>query len=104
MTFQLIVLYHHPEDPARFDAHYEATHAPLTSAIPGLRGYTVQRPSPGPDGSSPAEHLVATLVFDDEAAFAIGMGTPEGKAAGKDIAAFATGGVTMLSGEVTTYR
>ena len=43
------------------------------------------------------------LVFDDEAAFGAGMGSEEGKAAGGDVATFATGGVTMLAGEVTTY-
>ena len=40
MTYQLTVLYHQPEDPAAFDAHYESTHAPLANDIPGVRGYT----------------------------------------------------------------
>ena len=43
------------------------------------------------------------LVFDDEAAFGAGMGSEEGEAAGGDIGNFASGGVTMLTGEVTTY-
>ncbi len=102
MSYQLTVLYHHPDDPAAFDAHYESTHAPLATKIPGLRSFRSQKPGQGPEGD-PAEHLVAMLVFDDEAAFGAGMGSAEGRAAGRDIATFATGGVTMLAGEVTTY-
>jgi uncharacterized protein (TIGR02118 family) len=102
MTYQLIVLYHQPEDREAFDAHYESVHAPLASRIGGLRSYSALRPS-APDGGLTAEHLVATLVFDDEGAFAAGMGSPEGRAAADDIGNFASGGVTMLTGEVTTY-
>jgi uncharacterized protein (TIGR02118 family) len=102
MSYQLTVIYHHPEDPAAFDAYYESTHAPLASKIPGLRSYTSQKPGQGPEGD-PAEYLVAMLVFDDQAAFGAGMGSEPGRAAGGDVANFATGGVTMLAGEVTTY-
>ncbi len=102
MSYQLTVIYHHPEDPAAFDAYYESTHARLASKIPGLRSYTSQKPGQGPEGD-PAEYLVAMLVFDDEAAFGAGMGSEQGRAAGRDIGNFATGGVTMLAGEVTTY-
>lgn len=103
MTYQLIVLYHRPDDPAAFDAYYESRHAPLATRIVGLRSYSVMRPGPGPDGSPPAEHLVASLVFDDEAGLAAGMGSLEGEAAVADLENFATGGVTLLTGEVTTY-
>ena len=103
MTFQLTVLYHHPEDPAAFDEHYESTHALLASKIPGLRHYSVSRPVSGPDRSAPAEYLVATLQFDDSAAFGAAMRTDEAKAAVADVGTFATGGVTMLTGDVTTY-
>jgi uncharacterized protein (TIGR02118 family) len=103
MTFQLTVLYQQPDDPAAFDTYYASTHVPLASAIPGLRSYTAIHPGPGPDGSPPAEYLVATLLFDDETALAEGLGSAEGDAAARDIGNFATGGATMLTGEVTTY-
>ena len=83
MSYQLTVLYHHPDDPAAFDAHYESTHAPLAAKVPGLRSYTSLQPGPGPEGDPAAEYLVAMLVFDDEAAFGAGMGSDEGKAAGR---------------------
>ncbi|MGI9157893.1 MAG: EthD family reductase [Marmoricola sp.] len=103
MTFQLTVVYHQPDDPEAFDAHYETTHVPLASAIPGLRSFSASRPGPGPDGNPPAEYLVAALTFDDQAAFGEGMGSEAGQAAANDVGSFATGGVTMLTGEVTTY-
>ena len=103
MTYQLTVLYHHPEDTVAFDEYYESTHAPLASKIPGLRHYSVSRPMPGPDGSAPAEYLVATLLFDDGAAFGAATRTEEAKAAVADVGNFATGGATMLTGDVTTY-
>lgn len=102
MTYQLTVVYHHPTDPAAFDAHYESAHAPLAQKIPGVRSYTSVKPGPGPEGD-PAEHLLAMLVFDDQAAFEQGMGSPEGQAAVADVGNFATGGATMLTGEVTTF-
>jgi uncharacterized protein (TIGR02118 family) len=102
MAYQLTVVYHHPKDPAAFDEHYASTHAPLAKQIPGLVSYTSQKCGPGPEGD-PAEYLVAMLVFEDEAGFASGMGSEQGRAAGGDVANFATGGVTMLAGEVTTY-
>lgn len=103
MTFQLTVLYHQPDDTAAFDAHYEATHAPLASKIPGLRSYSVSRPGPDADGNPPAEYLVATLLFDDRSAFGAGVSSEDGRAAVDDVGNFATGGVTMLTGQVTTY-
>ena len=103
MTFQLTVLYHQPDDAAAFDAYYESTHAPLAAKIPGLRSYTASHPGPDPDGTAPSEHLVASLVFDDPESLGAGMGSPEGQAAAVDIGNFASGGVTMLTGTVTTY-
>lgn len=98
MAFQLTALYNQPEDTAAFDQHYDGTHAPLATTIPGLQGYTVSRPGPGPDGSAPAYHLVAVLSFADEAAFNAGMGGAEGKAAVADLDNFAGAGVTLLTG------
>lgn len=103
MTFQLTVLYHQPEDPAAFDAYYESTHAPLVLRLPGLRRFEVSRPGPGPDGKPSAEHLVAAMQWEDRAAFAASLATPEGQATTQDLGNFASGGVTLLTGEVTTY-
>lgn len=104
MTFQLTVLYHRPDDAAAFDAYYDSTHAPLVLRLPGLRRFEVSRPGPGPDGEPAAEHLVAAMQWDDKAAFAASLATPEGQATTQDLGNFASGGVTLLTGAVTTYR
>jgi uncharacterized protein (TIGR02118 family) len=102
MSYQLTVLYHHPDDAQAFDRHYDGTHVPLAARIPGLRSYTVSRPVADPDGNRPAYHLVAVLTFDDEAAFGAGMGGPEGRAALADLPNFAGAGTSILTGPMTT--
>lgn len=96
--FQLTALYNHPEDPASFDKHYDEVHAPLANSVPGLQRYSVSRPAAGPDGSAPPYYLVAVLEFEDETAFAAGMGGAEGQSAVADLPNFAGAGVTMLTG------
>lgn len=102
MTYQLTVLYHQPDDVAAFDRHYTENHAPLALKIPDLLSYTTSTPAAGPDGERP-EHLVAVLTFKDADAFGAAMASAEGQAAVADVGTFATGGATMLTGEVTTY-
>ncbi len=101
MTYQLVVIYHQPTDPDAFDRHYAETHAPLASTLPGLRSYTTVSPDPDADGTR-AEHLVATLTFDDAQAFQAAMSSDAGQAAVGDLGNFASGGATIVSGEVTT--
>ncbi|GAA0925743.1 EthD family reductase [Pseudonocardia zijingensis] len=96
--FQVTVLYNHPEDPARFDEHYDGVHAPLAATIPGLQRYTVTRPGAGPDGSPPPYHLVAVMEYESEEAYQVGTGGPEGQATRADLANFASAGVTVVAG------
>jgi uncharacterized protein (TIGR02118 family) len=92
----VVVMYKTPKDAAAFDKHYSETHIPLAKKIPGLRKYQISRgPVATPAGPS-AYHLIATLHFDDLAAIQTGFGSPEGKAAGADVAKFATGGADMI--------
>ena len=97
---KLIVLYGTPTDPAAFDDYYMGTHVPLAQKIPGVRRFEVAKIG-SLDGSTPQFHLQAELYFDDRDALMSALGSPEGGAAGADVANFATGGATMLIGEVT---
>jgi uncharacterized protein (TIGR02118 family) len=98
VAYQLTVLYHHPDDVAGFDRHYDGTHVPLAAKMPGLRSYTVSRPGPGPDGNKPSYHLVAALTWDSAEELQAGMSSPEGQAAVADLANFAGAGVDILTG------
>jgi uncharacterized protein (TIGR02118 family) len=92
----LVVMYKTPKDATAFDTYYFEKHIPLAKTIPGLRKYEVnQGPVVTPNGAS-GIHLVATLRFDDLAAIQAAFASPQGQAAGADVANFATGGVDMI--------
>jgi len=99
MVHRLVVSYGQPEDTAAFDAHYRDTHAPLALAQPGLVRFTYGHPR-SLDPSQEAPYLVAELDFDSEQAMGESMSSPEGRAAGKDIGNFATGGATFVHFDV----
>jgi uncharacterized protein (TIGR02118 family) len=99
MVHRLVVSYGQPDDPAAFDAHYRDTHAPLALAQPGVVRFTFGHPR-SLDPSQEAPYLVAELDFDSEQAMGESMASPEGRAAGKDIANFATGGATFVHFDV----
>lgn len=96
---KLIVLYGQPEDRSAFDDHYAATHASLAEAIPNLQRFEHGKALSTADGSDSPYYYIAELSFDDLAALQAGMASPEGKAAGGDVANFASGGVTMVIAE-----
>ena len=96
---KLTVLYNPPPDPEAFDRHYWDVHAPLARRMPGIVRFEAWRVT-APDGGEAPYHLMAQLWFDDMASFAAGVGSPEGQAAGADLATFATAGVLTLLSEV----
>ncbi|GAA4970957.1 uncharacterized protein (TIGR02118 family) [Nonomuraea thailandensis] len=101
MAYQLIVLYNQPDNAAAFDKHYDETHAPLASRMPGVRSYTTMRPA-ATGGEQPPYHLVAVLTFDDQQAFEAAATSEEGQAAVADLANFAGKGATLLTGPAGT--
>jgi uncharacterized protein (TIGR02118 family) len=96
---KFVVMYGQPEDPAAFDAHYAATHGPLVEKIPNLRRFEAGKVLGTPDGSDAPYYYLAELRFDDAEAIQTAFGTPEGQAAGADVATFATGGATVMIAE-----
>jgi uncharacterized protein (TIGR02118 family) len=99
MVHRLVVQYGQPTDPAEFDRHYRDVHVGLAQAIPGLQRFTIGHAAPL-DPSVPAPYLVAELDFESAEAMGAGMGSDAGRAAGADVAGFATGGATMTSYDV----
>ena len=99
MVHRLVVSYGQPADPAAFDAYYRSTHAPLALRQPGLVRLTFGRPL-SLDPAQPAPYLVAELDFDSEQAMGESLASPEGKAAGADLANVATGGASFVHFDV----
>jgi uncharacterized protein (TIGR02118 family) len=100
---QLTVLYGHPQDPTAFDRYYREAHASLAKKIPGLKGYTSTKPtSLNPQEQSPY-YRIANLYFENMGTFQAALQSPEGQAAAGDLPNFATGGATLMVGEVEVY-
>lgn len=97
---KLVVSYGAPDDPAAFDKHYADTHIPLVDKIPDLRRFEAGKVLGTPDGSAAPFYFLAELWFDSVEALQGAMGSPEGQAAGADVANFASGGATLMIAEV----
>jgi uncharacterized protein (TIGR02118 family) len=92
---KVLVLYKKPKSAEAFDKHYAEVHIPLAKKIPGLKKYDISKGGVGTPAGPSDIHLVATLHFDSFEALQAGMSSPEGKAAGGDLANFADGGVDL---------
>lgn len=95
---KFIALYKRPADTAEFDAHYRDVHTPLVSRTPGLDRIEVTKMTGSPMGD-PAFYMMAEMYFANEGAFMAASKSPEWRAAGKDLMAFAGPVVTLLVGE-----
>ncbi|MEO8285737.1 MAG: EthD family reductase [Chloroflexota bacterium] len=96
---KLVALFKRPEDTAAFDTHYEQTHAPLMSKVPGLVRMEVTRNLQAFRGE-PDYYLITEMYFEDKASFDTAMASEENRTAGRDLMSFAKSYVTMLYGEV----
>ena len=94
---RITIQYGEPADPAAFDKHYQETHAPLASRLPGLRRYTVSRPR-GLGAAAP--YLVAELWFEDGDALKAALRSPEMAAAAADAQGLEVASMVMFTGAV----
>ena len=97
---KLTVLYGHPADPAAFESYYANTHLPLVAKMKGFEKAELTKFLNAPDGSKAAHYRMAEFWFSNPEALQTTMGSPEGQATAADLANFATGGVTLLTGIV----
>lgn len=95
MPTKLIAVYVTPEDKDAFDRHYDQVHTPLAQAVPGLVALRVNRTAKRLAGDADI-YLIAEMDFGDEASFATAMASDENKAAGRDLANFANGKVSLF--------
>jgi uncharacterized protein (TIGR02118 family) len=97
---KLVALYTLPPDPETFDRHYHEIHLPLIERWPGLRRVEAGRVTGAVGGPAPY-YMMAEMYFDDADALRAAMRSPEGRAAGDDLQAFAKGLVTMMYVQVS---
>ena len=95
---KMLALYKTPKDPEAFLAHYNDVHAPLAQRVPGLLRIEVTQISRTLVGEQ-GNFLLAELYFDDET-FRDAMKSPENANLGADLANFADGLVTVMTGDV----
>jgi uncharacterized protein (TIGR02118 family) len=96
---KLVALYKKAADVAAFEKHYKEIHTPLAKKMPGLRKLEVCRFTGSPGGEAKF-HLMAEMYFDNADAMKAALGSPEGKAAGKDVMSFAGELIHMMFADV----
>lgn len=95
------VIYGHPVEPESFERYDADVHTSLAVKIPNLRQIGLTKFHPNPNGSNAPYYRPAELYFADPARFKEAFDSAEGQAAAADIAVFATGRATFISGETT---
>lgn len=92
---KVLLLFGDPVDNGLFKLHFERVHLPLLTQIPQLQGYHINSVAGAVVGDSPF-HIVAELQFLSEEAMYKGLNSDQGQAMARDLANFASGGVTIL--------
>lgn len=92
---KLVALYTQPDDVAAFERHYREIHTPLVRKMPGLKRLEIAHTTGAP-GGPPRYYMVAEMYFDSREAMMAALGSPEGKAAAKDVMSFAGKYIHMM--------
>jgi len=96
---KLVVLYKKPADVAAFEKHYRETHLPLARNMPGVQRLDVSHFTGSP-GGEPKFYMMAEVYFENKGSMMAALGSPEGKAAGKDIMSAAGDILHMMFADV----
>lgn len=97
---KLVVIYGRPEDATAFEAYYWNEHMPLVWQVPGIVAVETAKVLGTPDGGESPHYRVAELAFESTEAMQAALGSDEGRAIGRDLRNFATGGVSLTVAEV----
>lgn len=92
---KVLVIFGNPVDTQSFEQHFERVHRPLLAQIPQLQAFQVNTVAGAAVGES-SFHLVVELHFPSEEAMQEGLNSDQGQAMARDLANFASGGVTIL--------
>lgn len=95
--YRLSVLYGTPDDPAEFDRYYRDVHVPIAKQMTGLTAWTLTWITE--QQGVPADvYLIADLYAGSKDEMDTILASDAGVAAAADVANFATGGATFVSG------
>jgi uncharacterized protein (TIGR02118 family) len=97
---KLTVLYGAPKDPAAFEKYYLGSHMPMVYKIKGIQHIELAKGLPGPDGKPPAYYRVTELWFASMKKMQSVTATPAFKKVVDDVPNFATGGATIVVGQL----
>lgn len=97
---KITVLYGHPVDAAAFEAYYFSTHMPLVGKINGVVKAETTKFLTGFDGLKPPYYRLVDFYFNNLEELQAALRSPEGTATTEDLQNFASGGLTILMGEV----
>jgi len=97
---KLVAMYRKPADVSAFEAHYKEIHTPLARKMPGLKKMEVAHFTGSP-GGEPKFYMMAELYFDNKESMMSAMGSPEGKAAAKDVMSFAGDILHMMFADIS---
>ncbi len=92
---KVLVLFGDPVDIPLFEQHFERVHRPLLAQIPQPHAFQINNVA-GAVVGEPSFHLVVELHFLSEEAMQEGLNSDQGQAMARDLANFASGGVTIL--------
>ncbi len=97
---KITVLYGQPSDQEAFESYYIKTHLPLVAEMKGVRRTELTVFASETDGSLPVYYRMAELYFDNQEQMENVISSKEGQLAVADIDNFASGGATVLIGQV----
>ena len=91
----MLTLFGTPLDTDAFDVYFDTTHRQLLADVPRVAQCSIHQVAGAATGPAPF-HLVVELQFDTEEAMQGGLNSAEGQEMARDLANFASGGVTVL--------
>jgi uncharacterized protein (TIGR02118 family) len=97
---KVTVLYGNPTDSIAFENYYANTHLPIAAKMSGHEKLELTKFMNAADGKKPPYYRMAEFWYKNLETMQKAMGSPEGQATAGDLSNFATGGVTLLVGEV----
>lgn len=94
------VLYGHPKDPDAFEKYYKEIHLPIAAKMKDVTKVEATKFLSAPDGGMAAYYRMFEIYFSSPSEMEQTLGSPEGQAVVTDLPNFATGGVTVIIGQV----